>query len=172
MPTRVLVLTFDPLTDAMAGPAIRAWQLAQVLASRCTVTLASTVTATRHHDDMHVCAVEAGTPDLAALVAQADVVFAPTSVARRHPEVRSSAVPLVIDMYIPTHLENLERGDAGPTNTSTMSRTRCRSSTTTSPGAISSSVPVSASGTSGSARSPTPAGSTPPSTTTTPRCGA
>ena len=113
MRTRLLVLTFDPLTDTMAGPAIRAWQLAQVLASRFTVTLASTVAATRHHDDMRVCAVDPATPDLAALVSEADVVFAPTSVARRHPEIRSSTVPLVIDMYIPTHLENLERGGRG-----------------------------------------------------------
>jgi len=110
MRTRVLVLTFDPLTDAMAGPAIRAWHLAQVLASRFSVTLASTVEASQHHDDMRVCSVTGGTRDMASLVEQCDVVFAPTSVARRHPEVASSAVPLVIDMYIPTHLENLERG--------------------------------------------------------------
>ena len=40
-------------------------------------------------------------------------MFAPTSVIRRHPEVASSALPVVIDMYIPTHLENLERGGRG-----------------------------------------------------------
>src|SRR5580704_2655596 len=113
MTGRVLVLTFDPLTDAMAGPAIRAWHLAQVLASRFSVTLASTVEASRHHDGMHVRAVAPGSPDMASLVGQADVVFAPTSVVRRHPEVATSDVPLVIDMYIPTHLENLERGGRG-----------------------------------------------------------
>jgi len=113
MPGRVLVLTFDPLTDAMAGPAIRAWHLAQVLASQCTVTLASTVGATRRHDQMEVCAVTPGSPDLASLVRHADVVLAPTSVVRRHPEVAASDVPVVIDMYIPTHLENLERGGRG-----------------------------------------------------------
>jgi hypothetical protein len=110
MRTRVLVLTFDPLTDAMAGPAIRAWHLAQVVASSFDVTLASTVSATRRHDAMRVCAVEPGTQDLASLVSTCDVVFAPTSVVRRHPEIASSTVPVVIDMYIPTHLENLERG--------------------------------------------------------------
>jgi glycosyltransferase involved in cell wall biosynthesis len=110
MPPRVLVLTFDPLTDAMAGPAIRAWHLAQALSPRFNVTLASTVEATRHHDDIRVCAIAPDTSVLASLVRECDVVFAPTSVVRRHPEVASSDVPVVIDMYIPTHLENLERG--------------------------------------------------------------
>jgi hypothetical protein len=110
MPTRLLVLTFDPLTDAMAGPAIRSWHLAQVLTTRFTVTLASTVGASRHHDSMRVCSVAHEPRGLAALVEESDVVFAPTSVVRRHPEVASSSVPLVVDMYIPTHLENLERG--------------------------------------------------------------
>ncbi|MGD0379658.1 MAG: glycosyltransferase [Acidimicrobiales bacterium] len=110
MRARILVLTFDPLTDAMAGPAIRAWHLAQVLSSHFSVTLASTVGASRHHDAMRVCSVTGGTQDMASLVRECDVVFAPTSVARRHPEVTSSGLPVVIDMYIPTHLENLERG--------------------------------------------------------------
>jgi glycosyltransferase involved in cell wall biosynthesis len=110
MPTRLLVLTFDPLTGAMAGPAIRAWHLAQVLASRFTVTLASTVGASRHHNAMRVCSVAQEARGMAALVEESDVVFAPTSVVRRHPEVASSSVPLVVDMYIPTHLENLESG--------------------------------------------------------------
>jgi glycosyltransferase involved in cell wall biosynthesis len=112
-PPRVLVLCFDPITDAMAGPAIRAWHLAQVLAGRFDVTLASTVEATRRHDGMRVCSVAPSTHDMASLVAESDVVFAPTSVVRRHPEVATSGLPLVIDMYIPTHLENLERGGRG-----------------------------------------------------------
>ena len=48
------------------------------------------------------------------LVLGVDVVFAPSSVVRRHPIVVSSGVPLCIDMYDPTHLENLEAvGAAG-----------------------------------------------------------
>jgi glycosyltransferase involved in cell wall biosynthesis len=111
MGSRVLVLTFDPLTEAMAGPAIRAWHLARVLAPRFDVTLATTVEgSTPIHRSMRVVSVAHDAPRLAALAEESDVVFAPTSVVRRHPEVASRAVPLVIDMYIPTHLENLERG--------------------------------------------------------------
>jgi glycosyltransferase involved in cell wall biosynthesis len=111
MRTRLLVLSFDPLTEVMAGPAIRAWHLALVLASRCDVTLAGTAGASRRHDAIRVCSIAPGSSDLASLVEESDVVFAPTSVIRRHPEVASSDLPVVIDMYIPTHLENLERGD-------------------------------------------------------------
>ena len=38
---RVLVLSPEPVGAAMAGPAIRAWELARVLAARCPVTLAA-----------------------------------------------------------------------------------------------------------------------------------
>jgi hypothetical protein len=102
---RVLVLSFDPLTDAMAGPAIRAWQLASVLASTNEVVLAGTAGATRRHPSMRVTDVgPGGDEDLAELVDDAEMVFAPTSVVRRHPEVATAAVALAVDMYIPTHL--------------------------------------------------------------------
>jgi glycosyltransferase involved in cell wall biosynthesis len=111
MQPRILVLTFDPLTDAMAGPAIRAFRLAQVLSSLGPVTLATTVgDVSLEHGAMRVCSVADDAGALGALVEECDVVFAPTSVVRRHPEVASSSRPLAIDMYIPTHLENLERG--------------------------------------------------------------
>ena len=114
--SRVLVLSFDPLTDAMPGPAIRAWHLAQELAAEHEVVLAGTAGATRTSPVMEVRGVTGG-PDLDDLVGWCDAVFAPTSVVRRHPVVVSSGKPLCIDMYIPTHLENLEpfgaAGDAG-----------------------------------------------------------
>jgi hypothetical protein len=106
--SRVLVLCFDPLTDRMPGPAIRAWQLALQLARDHQVVLAGTNGATRQHPSMTVRPAASG--DIGPMVADADVCVAPTSVVRRHPEV--AARPLCIDMYIPTHLENLEGGGA------------------------------------------------------------
>ncbi len=100
------MLCFDPLTAAMPGPAIRAWHLAEQLAGDCEVVLAGTAGADRTSPRMDVRPV-AGV-QLEGLVAWADSVFAPTSVVRRHPVVVESGKPLCIDMYIPTHLENLE----------------------------------------------------------------
>ncbi|HET6965847.1 MAG TPA: glycosyltransferase, partial [Acidimicrobiales bacterium] len=105
--SRVLVLCFDPLTDAMPGPAIRAWHLALQLSKDHEVVLAGTAGATRTSPSMDVRAVTGGA-DLDELVGWCDAVFAPTSVVRRHPVVVGSGKPLCIDMYIPTHLENLE----------------------------------------------------------------
>ncbi len=110
--SRVLVLSFDPVTEQMPGPAIRAWNLAAQLATEHAVTLASTAGADRAHPAMEI--VGATGADVDALVAVADVVVAPSSVVRRHPIVVSSGVALCIDMYDPTHLENLEAvGAAG-----------------------------------------------------------
>lgn len=103
---RILVLCFDPLTDAMPGPAIRAWHLAEQLATHHEVVLAGTAGVTRTHPVMAVRDVSGA--HLAELTTWADAVFAPTSVVARHPEVTASGRPLCIDMYIPTHLENLE----------------------------------------------------------------
>ena len=103
---QVLVLAFDPITEEMPGPAIRAWHLACELGRRHRVVLASTSRANRTNPNITVKSV---TPDeIPQLVDWADVMFAPTSVVRRHPAVAEAAKPLCIDMYIPTHLENLE----------------------------------------------------------------
>lgn len=92
----------------MAGPAIRAWNLAETLAATCDVTLLSTVSAKRKHPVMKVGRVT--DDDLGDLLEEADAVVAPTSVVRRHPVIAESGKPLAIDMYIPTQLENLEPG--------------------------------------------------------------
>ncbi len=104
--SRLLVLAFDPLTEAMPGPAIRAWHLAAELSSEHEVVLATTAPCTRSHPAMTVRSVEP--PDIAGLVDWADAIVAPTSVVRRHAAVAQADKPLCIDMYIPTHLENLE----------------------------------------------------------------
>jgi hypothetical protein len=67
---RILVLCFDPVTDAMAGPAIRAWHLAEILARAHDVVLASTVAAAADHPAMEVRYADDGA--LRALVTWAD----------------------------------------------------------------------------------------------------
>ncbi|MGH9055410.1 MAG: glycosyltransferase [Acidimicrobiales bacterium] len=109
---RLLVLCFDPLGDTLPGPSIRAWHLAEVLAEHHDVVLASTVTATRSHPLMDVRDVSEGGLD--ALVDRVDAVFAPVSAVHRHPSLAAAGMPLALDMYIPTHLENLEPGPRPP----------------------------------------------------------
>jgi glycosyltransferase involved in cell wall biosynthesis len=108
---RVLVITTDPLTERMPGPAIRAWHLAEVLAAEHEVTLASSIASTRLHPDMAV--VHADEAQMSTLAEAADVVVGPGSVVRRYPRIARSEVPLVVDIYDPYQLENLEANGEG-----------------------------------------------------------
>lgn len=104
--SRVLVITTDPLGDRMPGPAIRAWHLAEVVAAEHQVTLVSSVACERRHPAMEVRFAE---PDEVARLARgSDVVVGPGSVVRRYPEIARSDIPLVVDIYDPYQLENLE----------------------------------------------------------------
>jgi len=103
---RVLVLTTDPVGPKMPGPAIRAWHIAEVLGAHAEVVLASTVAVEGSHPaaDLRL----AYGPALAEMVAEADVCFAPSALVYMADELRLGAKPVAVDIYDPTHLENLE----------------------------------------------------------------
>jgi glycosyltransferase involved in cell wall biosynthesis len=102
---RILVLSTDPVTERMPGPAIRAWHLAESLAGDHEVLLASTVACTRHHSGFATRRVEPA--DLGALEAWMDVLVAPAGVLHIWPELVHSEKVVVFDLYDPYHLENL-----------------------------------------------------------------
>src|SRR5450756_2546181 len=52
---RILVVTGEPIADRMAGPAIRAWEIAKALAPEHEVRLVSTTGARRKSPDFSVC---------------------------------------------------------------------------------------------------------------------
>lgn len=103
---RILVVTGDVLTDAMAGPAIRAWQIAHHLAVEHEVTLATT---------SGICTRESSTVRLAApsrdafdaLEAWCEVLIVQGYVLDHVPVLRASEKVMVIDLYTPLHLETL-----------------------------------------------------------------
>jgi hypothetical protein len=102
----VLVVSAEPVGPVMAGPAIRAAELARALAARCDVTLAAPAPSSA--SGLRV--LEAGMADVEALVAAArehDVVVAqelpPTALERI-----AGGPRLVIDLYNPVVVEALE----------------------------------------------------------------
>ncbi|HYA45442.1 MAG TPA: hypothetical protein VED59_07530, partial [Acidimicrobiales bacterium] len=114
--TRVLVLSTDPLTEEMPGPAIRAWHLAGAVATslnaEADVTLASTVAISGSHPSAElVLAQDEAT--LAELIRASDVAFAPGGLVYSSPALRGSPKPLAVDIYDPYHLENLEMSGTG-----------------------------------------------------------
>lgn len=110
-PPNVLIITGDPIGAKLAGPAIRSWNIAQALASSCRVTLVSmsrveAVTAPfevvriRPHDDRAFSRLEQ----------EADVIIFQGHALDAFPSLRESEKILVVDVYDPMHLEQLEQG--------------------------------------------------------------
>jgi GT2 family glycosyltransferase/glycosyltransferase involved in cell wall biosynthesis len=108
---RVLVLTGDALTERMAGPAIRAWNMADVLAAEHEVRLV-TVNPLCSPPEAPFAVAQARQRELSPHVAWADVVVLQGHALELVPELKkaSSTKVVVCDMYDPMHLELLEQG--------------------------------------------------------------
>ncbi|MFN8133249.1 MAG: glycosyltransferase family 4 protein [Solirubrobacteraceae bacterium] len=113
--TRVLVVCAEPIGVRMAGPAIRARELARALAGEFDVTVAAP--APTELGDGRLQLVEAGFEDyepLAAAVAAADVVVAQALPPRLLSRLPKLGTRLVADLYNPSPLEVLEAGRDRP----------------------------------------------------------
>jgi glycosyltransferase involved in cell wall biosynthesis len=105
---KVVVITADGVGDKMAGPAIRAWNIAQVLGDAHDVTLASTLRASGVGPNFRVA--DASGTALAALTTGVDVLVLQGFTLRTYPWLARVGARLVIDLYDPIHLELLEGG--------------------------------------------------------------
>lgn len=107
--TRLLIVSHDVVGSRMAGPGIRYWELARALAAHATVSLVAP-----QPIDLVAPGVATGSyawGDAAALdthLARADAVLANGYVLEAHPELAATGLPLIVDLYDPTLLENLE----------------------------------------------------------------
>ncbi|KGH48114.1 glycosyl transferase [Modestobacter caceresii] len=121
---RILVITGDPLAAKMAGPAMRAWAIAEHLSDEHDVRLVSTSGASISDPRFQVSAV--GVPDqLKPHEAWADIiVFQGFAMAAAPWLVRSQKI-IVCDIYDPMHLEQLEqtRGQEGGQRTRDVANT-------------------------------------------------
>jgi GT2 family glycosyltransferase len=111
---RILVVTGEPLTEQMAGPAIRAWEIAEALAPEHDVVLLSTVGARTKHPLFTVVAAGFG-KQLRKHTDWADVIVFQGLLLDLAPWLIGSDKVLVADVYDPMHLEQLEQAkDLGP----------------------------------------------------------
>ncbi len=108
-PARVLLISHDRVGTRMAGPGIRYHELARVLAAQQPVMLIAP-----QPIDIDTPGVESGSftwgeaESLQTWLKRADVVIANGFVLQAHPELARLDVPLVLDLYDPVLLENLE----------------------------------------------------------------
>jgi GT2 family glycosyltransferase/glycosyltransferase involved in cell wall biosynthesis len=105
---RILVITADAVAERMAGPAIRAWNMAEVLSGDHDVRL---ITLNPHSsppladlDVRHVTPHSMG-PELA----WAQLVVLQGHVLEQIPSLKASNHIVVVDIYDPMHLEQLEQ---------------------------------------------------------------
>ena len=110
LPTpRVLVVSAEPVADRMAGPAIRAYELARALSADVGVTLAAPAPSALGDERFEL--LEAGLADYDALIAAVrahDVVVAQLLPPRLLARVSREPARLVVDLYNPTVVETIE----------------------------------------------------------------
>ncbi len=100
--------TPDSLTARMAGPAIRAWQIASALSAEHEVQLVTTTLAELPDAPFPVRAVDE--EGLAEVERWCDVLVFQGWLAHKRPFLLESDKVLVADVYDPLHLEQLEQG--------------------------------------------------------------
>lgn len=112
--THVLVVTGEPLSGRLAGPAIRAWEMAAALSKDHPVRLVSTAGVSGVTDDRFELAFAQG-EDLHRHTDWADVIVFQGFLLEGAPWLLHSDKIVVADIYDPMHLEQLEQAkDLGP----------------------------------------------------------
>ena len=108
---RILIVTGDAIGERMAGPAIRAWNMADQLADEHDVRLVSMARATALDDRVVVDSVSYHHPDsIIPHERWADVVIVQGHALELFPQLERTDKVLVVDIYDPLHLEQLEQG--------------------------------------------------------------
>lgn len=106
---RLLIISHDTVGARMAGPGIRAWEMARALAAQQPVTLIAPASSDCAPAGFAVGSYTWGdAASLAPWLRDAGVVLANGHVLAAHPELAHLARPLALDLYDPVALENLE----------------------------------------------------------------
>lgn len=109
---KLLVVTGDSLGKLMAGPAIRAIEMATALSSVAEVRLATTVPTSYRNSSFEVCDVSDSS--LRHLVEWADIILFQGALLSTDPWICKTDKILVSDLYDPMHIENLEQQRLAP----------------------------------------------------------
>lgn len=109
--THVLVITGDPIGKRMAGPAIRAWNIAKLLSEEHSVRIVSMTSAEKLDDVVEVDTISITRPSSVRVHEEwADVIIVQGHALELFPSLEKTQKILVVDIYDPMHLEQLEQG--------------------------------------------------------------
>jgi GT2 family glycosyltransferase/glycosyltransferase involved in cell wall biosynthesis len=108
--SRLLIVTHETIGSKMAGPGIRAWELACALSKHFKVLLAAPGEPRRSHDEVRLLGYDADDPlhtRLRSYLANADVVLVMGSLLTKLPLLQDMGKPTIVDLYDPFELEKL-----------------------------------------------------------------
>ncbi len=106
---RLLIITHDPVGERMAGPAIRYWHLAQALAHEFAVTLAIPQPTLLDGGEVRLVTFKRGDESsILPLADAADAILVSGYLLEEFPVLKTINRPIVVDIYDPFALENLE----------------------------------------------------------------
>jgi glycosyltransferase involved in cell wall biosynthesis len=105
--TGLVAITAEPLTDRLAGPAIRALELCRAVSAVVPARLVSLAGCDRQDPDVPLSAATGD--ELRTLVASADSVLLQGDVFGLEPWLLGTDIPIIVDAYDPFHLEQLEQ---------------------------------------------------------------
>ncbi|UAJ80560.1 glycosyltransferase [Leifsonia sp. ZF2019] len=109
--TRVLIITGDPIGAKMAGPAIRAWSMAEALSQDNEVTLVSLAGVEPVSAPFGITHVRPGDDrEMRKHEREADVIVFQGLAMALFDSLRTTDRIIVADVYDPMHLEQLEQG--------------------------------------------------------------
>lgn len=103
---KILIVTDDAVGESMAGPAIRAWNMAEVLSEHHDVRLASTLRADASSPHFTVC--DGNEAMLPGLAEGRDIIITQGFTLKYRPWLANLGAKMVVDLYDPIHLEALE----------------------------------------------------------------
>jgi len=114
---RIIIITGEPVSKVMAGPAIRSWNMAQYLSQEHEVRLLTFGTAGVRPDEFEVLSVSPRDPHAADVhIDWADVIIFQGHAMAVYPALQQTDKVIVVDLYDPMHLEQLEQAkEKGPT---------------------------------------------------------
>ena len=113
----ILIITGDPIGQKLSGPGIRAWHIAQALSQQHDVTLLSLSDVDEAlTSDFRLVHVQAGDDKaFSGWEKWADVIVFQGHALEVFPSLRKSIKHLIVDIYDPMHLEQLEQARHLPT---------------------------------------------------------
>jgi GT2 family glycosyltransferase/glycosyltransferase involved in cell wall biosynthesis len=101
----VLLVTADPISEKMAGPAIRVWEMARLLSAEHDVVVATVQPPEKVDPVIEVVHLTGAT--VGRLVERAHVIVAGGFLLYLFPQIAASDKPVVVDVYDPFHIEAL-----------------------------------------------------------------